>query len=199
MSGTRPSLPELLRVIAEEESLDRTLSRFPGLSRTDLVGVLLGRPAVSHPAPSRPPPSRATHLVQPHRRLRVTSDGAARGNPGLAGAGAVLYDEHGHVLERLGKFLGRQTNNVAEYQGLLLGLRRAQELGAEELEVVADSELMIRQLSGAYQVRAPALRELHSEALSLLKAFRKVKLVHVPRAQNADADEMSNRAIDERL
>ncbi|HET6983618.1 MAG TPA: ribonuclease HI family protein [Myxococcaceae bacterium] len=199
MSGTRPSLPELLRVIAEEESLDRTLSRFPGLSRTDLVGVLLGRPAPSHPAPSRPPPSRATHLVQPHRKLRVTSDGAARGNPGLAGAGAVLYDEQGQVLERLGKFLGRQTNNVAEYQGLLLGLRRAQELGAEELEVVADSELMIRQLSGAYQVRAPALRELHSEALSLLKAFRKVKLVHVPRAQNADADEMSNRAIDERL
>jgi ribonuclease HI len=129
----------------------------------------------------------------------VSSDGAARGNPGLAGAGAVVFDEQGEVLERLGKFLGRQTNNVAEYQGLLLGLRRARELGAEELEVVADSELMIRQLSGAYQVRAPALRELHSEALSLLKAFRKVKLVHVPRAQNADADEMSNRAIDERM
>ena len=199
MSGQRPSLSELLRVIAEEESLDRTLSRFPGLSRTDLVGVLLGRPATSHPAPSRPPPSGPTHLVQPHRKLRVSSDGAARGNPGLAGAGAVVFDEQGHVLERLGKFLGRQTNNVAEYQGLLLGLRRARELGAEELEVVADSELMIRQLSGTYQVRAPPLRELHSEALSLLKAFRKVKLVHVPRAQNADADEMSNRAIDERL
>jgi ribonuclease HI len=199
MSGPRPSLPELLRVIAEEESLDRTLSRFPGLSRTDLVGVLLGRPATSRPAPSRPAPSHAGHLVQPHRKLRVSSDGAARGNPGLAGAGAVVFDEQGEVLERLGKFLGRQTNNVAEYQGLLLGLRRARELGAEELEVVADSELMIRQLSGAYQVRAPALRELHSEALSLLKAFRKVKLVHVPRAQNADADEMSNRAIDERM
>ena len=120
MSGQRPSLSELLRVIAEEESLDRTLARFPGLSRTDLVGVLLG-------------------------------------------------------------------------------LRRAQELGAEELEVVADSELVIRQLSGAYQVKAPALRELHSEALSLLKAFRKVKLVHVPRAENAEADEMSNRAIDEKM
>jgi len=111
----------------------------------------------------------------------------------------VLYDEQGRVLERLGKFLGRQTNNVAEYQGLLLGLRRAQELGAEELEVVADSELIIRQLSGAYKVKAPALQELHSEALTLLKAFRKVKLVHVPRAQNADADEMSNRAIDEKM
>ena len=111
----------------------------------------------------------------------------------------MIFDENGRVLERLGKFLGRETNNVAEYQGLLLGLRRAQQLGAEELEVVADSELIIRQLSGAYQVRAPALRVLHTEALSLLKAFRKVKLVHVPRAQNAEADEMSNRAIDEKM
>ncbi|HVP61354.1 MAG TPA: ribonuclease HI family protein [Myxococcaceae bacterium] len=198
MSGQRPSLPELLRVIAEEEGLDRTLARFPGLSRTDLVGVLLGRPAPTHPAPHVHPHGPA-RPVQPHRKLRVASDGAARGNPGLAGAGAVLFDVEGNVLERLGKFLGRQTNNVAEYQGLLLGLRRARELGAEELEVVADSELIIRQLSGAYQVRSPALRELHTEALTLLKAFRKVKLVHVPRAQNAEADEMSNRAIDERM
>ena len=198
MSGQRPSLPELLRVIAEEESLDRTLARFPGLSRTDLVGVLLGRPAPSHPPP-RMHPAGPVLAVQPHRKLRVASDGAARGNPGPAGAGAVLFDEQGRVLERLGTFVGRQTNNVAEYQGVLLGVRRARELGAEELEVIADSELMVRQLSGAYQVRAPALRELHAEALSLLKAFRKVKLVHVPREQNAEADEMSNRAIDEKL
>jgi ribonuclease HI len=198
MSGRRPSLLELLRVIAEEESLDRTLARFPGLSRTDLVGVLLGRPARSPPQP-RAAIAGPVHSVQFHRKVRVTSDGAARGNPGPAGAGAVLYDEQGQVLERLGKFLGRQTNNVAEYQGLLLGLRRAGELGAEELEVVADSELMIRQLSGAYQVRAPALRELHTEALALLKGFRKVKLLHVPREENTDADEMSNRAIDEKL
>ena len=198
MSGQRPSLSELLRVIAEEESLDRTLARFPGLSRTELVGVLLGTPPPSHPPP-RTHPAGPVHPVQPHRKVRVASDGAARGNPGPAGAGAVLWDEQGRVLERLGKYLGRQTNNVAEYQALLLGVRRAQELGAEELEVVADSELMIRQLSGSYQVRAPALRELHSEALSLLKAFRKVKLVHVPRAQNAEADEMSNRAIDEKM
>jgi len=198
MSGQRPSLPELLRVIAEEESLDRTLARFPGLSRTELVGVLLGTPPPSHPPP-RMHAAGPVHAVQPHRKLRVASDGAARGNPGPAGAGAVLWDEQGRVLERLGKYLGRQTNNVAEYQALLLGVRRAQELGAEELEVVADSELMIRQLSGSYQVRAPALRELHSEALSLLKAFRKVKLVHVPRAENAEADAMSNRAIDEKM
>jgi ribonuclease HI len=133
------------------------------------------------------------------RWLQVASDGAARGNPGPAGAGAVLFDDRGQVVERLGKFLGKQTNNVAEYQGLILGLRRAHELGAEELEVIADSELIIRQLTGVYRVKSPVLRELHAEAMALLKSFRKVKLRHIPREENVEADEMSNRAIDERL
>jgi ribonuclease HI len=191
----RPSLPALLRAIAEEESLERTLRRFPGMTRSELVEVLAAA------AGKAAPPTRPTepHPVRLHHRLRVASDGAARGNPGPAGAGAVLFDPEGHVLERLGRSLGRQTNNVAEYMALLLGVRRAAELGAEELEVVADSELMIRQLSGRYQVRSPALRRLHEEAMALLKGFRKVKLVHVPRSQNAEADEMSNRAIDESL
>ena len=114
------------------------------------------------------------------RWLRVASDGAARGNPGPAGAGAVLF-------------------NVAEYQGLLLGLQRATELGAEELEVVADSELIIRQLTGIYRVKSPALRELHAAAMALLKGFRRVKLRHIPREENLEADEMSNRAIDEEM
>ena len=133
------------------------------------------------------------------RWLRVASDGAARGNPGPAGAGAVLFDDRGRVVERLGKYLGKQTNNVAEYRGLILGLRRAAELGAEELEVVADSELIIRQLTGIYRVRSPVLQELHAEAMALLKGFGKVKLRHIPREENIEADEMSNRAIDERM
>ena len=127
--------------------------------------MLLGKPVPHRTHLLARHSSGPAHPVQPHRKLRVASDGAARGNPGPAGAGAVLFDADGRVLERLGKFLGRQTNNVAEYQGLLLGLRRAQELGAEELEVVADSELVIRQLSGAYQVRAPgAARAPHRGA-----------------------------------
>jgi ribonuclease HI len=190
----RPSLPALLRAIAEVEPLEQTLRRFPGTTRAQLVEVLAA-------AAGKAPATRTTesHPVRPHHKLRVASDGAARGNPGPAGAGAVLFDSEGHVLERLGRSLGRQTNNVAEYMALLLGVRRAAELGAEELEVVADSELMIRQLSGRYQVRSPALRRLHEEAMALLKGFRKVKLIHVPRAQNAEADEMSNRAIDEQM
>jgi ribonuclease HI len=190
----RPSLPALLRAIAEVEPLERTLQRFPGATRAELVEILAAGSGKGPPA--RPAES---HAIRRHHKLRVASDGAARGNPGPAGAGAVLFDAEGNVLERLGRSLGRQTNNVAEYQGLLLGVRRAAELGAEELEVVADSELMVRQLSGRYQVRSPALRRLHEEAVALLKGFRKVKLIHVPRAKNVEADEMSNRAIDEDL
>ena len=98
-----------------------------------------------------------------------------------------------------GRFLGEQTNNVAEYEGLLLGLRRAQELGAREVEVLADSKLLIRQLQGRYQVKNPTLQRLHAEAMALLRFFAKASLKHIPRAQNGAADEMSNRAIDERM
>jgi ribonuclease HI len=133
------------------------------------------------------------------RRVRIFTDGAARGNPGPAGAGAVILDGQGRVLARLGRFLGKQTNNVAEYQGLLLGLRRARQMGAREVEVRADSQLLIRQLQGKYAVKNEVLKRLHEEALALLRSFDQSELVHVPREQNALADEMSNRAIDEQL
>jgi len=132
-------------------------------------------------------------------RLRLYCDGAAKGNPGPAGAGAVLVEPSGQVVDKLGKFLGHQTNNYAEYMGLLLGLRRASELKVREVEVFADSELMIRQLGGRYQVKSPSLRPLYEEALKLLNEFERVKLVHVPREMNRAADEMSTRAIEERM
>jgi ribonuclease HI len=132
-------------------------------------------------------------------RLRVYSDGAARGNPGPAGAGAVLLDDTGNVIAELGRYLGDQTNNVAEYEGLLLGLRRALALGASEIEVLADSQLVIRQLAGVYRVRNAGLRPLFDEAKRLLARFRRVELRHIPREMNGAADEMSNRAIDENL
>ena len=123
--------------------------------------------------------------------MRVYSDGAARGNPGLSGAGAVLVEPSGQVVDRLGKFLGVQTNNYAEYMGLLIGLRRARALGVREIEVFADSELMIRQLGGRYQVKSASLRPLYLEAVKLLNDFSRVKLVHVPREMNKAADEMT--------
>jgi ribonuclease HI len=132
-------------------------------------------------------------------RLRLYSDGAARGNPGPSGAGAVLIEPGGQVVAKLGKYLGTHTNNYAEYMGLLIGLKHAKSLGAKEIEIFADSELLIRQLGGRYQVKSPSLRPLYEEAVKLLNDFSRVKLVHVPREMNAEADEMSNRAIDERM
>ncbi len=132
--------------------------------------------------------------------MRVFTDGAARGNPGPAGAGAVLIDETGRIVERLGRYLGeRQTNNVAEYEAVLLGLRRALAMGVKEVEVVADSLLVVEQLRGNWRVKMPHLKPLHEEGRRLLAQFAKASLRHIPREQNQDADEMSNRAIDEKM
>jgi len=132
-------------------------------------------------------------------RVRLYVDGAARGNPGPAGAGAVIVNAEGHIVAKMGKFLGDNTNNYAEYMGLILGLRRAKAMGLKELEVLSDSELMVRQLNGQYQVKAENLRPLHEEARALLAVIPQADIRHIPREDNAAADEMSNRAIDERL
>jgi len=138
-------------------------------------------------------------VAAPPPCTRLFTDGAARGNPGPAGAGAVIVNPGGHIVAKMGKFLGESTNNVAEYMGLILGLKRARAMGIKELEVLADSELMVRQLDGTYAVKAEHLVPLHAEAKALLAAFPQVRVRHIPREENQAADEMSNRAIDERL
>jgi ribonuclease HI len=137
--------------------------------------------------------------VEAEKRTRLFTDGAARGNPGPAGAGAVIISPDGHIVAKMGKFLGDSTNNVAEYMGLILGLRRAKAMGIKELEVLSDSELLVKQLLGEYAVKAEHLLPLHQEAQALLKAFPWIQVRHIPREENAQADAMSNRAIDERL
>ncbi len=132
-------------------------------------------------------------------RTRLYCDGAARGNPGPAGAGAVIVNPAGHIVAKVGKFLGDETNNVAEYVGLILGLKRAKAMGIKELEVLADSELVVKQVNGEYAVKAEHLQPLHAEAVALLKAFDQIEIRHIPREENGQADAMSNRAIDERL
>jgi ribonuclease HI len=132
-------------------------------------------------------------------RVSLFSDGAARGNPGPAGAGAVIVSPAGHIMAKIGKFLGESTNNIAEYTGLILGLKRAKAMGIKELNVFSDSELLVRQLRGDYAVKAEHLKPLHDEVQTLMKAFADVHVAHIPREENAAADEMSNRAIDERL
>lgn len=108
----------------------------------------------------------------------------------------VISDPDGEVLEELGETIGVASNNVAEYRGLLRGLERARGLGAAEVEIVNDSELVARQLTGAYKVRHPAMRPLHAEATAALRAFERWSIRTVPRADNARADELVNQALD---
>jgi len=129
-------------------------------------------------------------------KLVVNVDGGARGNPGPAAAAAVVSDTDGRALEESARVLGDATNNVAEYRALLLGLERARALGADEVEVIGDSELIAKQVNGVYKVRHAAMRPLHAEALSALKAFRQWRIRTVPRAQNARADALVNAALD---
>jgi ribonuclease HI len=129
-------------------------------------------------------------------KLLVNVDGGARGNPGPAAAACVIRTSAGEVLLEDTQLLGAATNNVAEYRALLLGLARARELGADEVEVVGDSELIAKQVQGLYKVKHPAMRPLHVEAMKALRGFRAWSIRTVPRAQNADADALVNRALD---
>jgi ribonuclease HI len=124
------------------------------------------------------------------------TDGAARGNPGPAGAGVMLKAPSGEVLAAEGRFLGHTTNNVAEYRALLLGLERALELGVRRLEVRADSELLIKQLKGEYRVRNAGLKPLYDQAVALIARFEVARLKHVRREHNAEADRLANEGID---
>ncbi len=127
----------------------------------------------------------------------VYSDGASRGNPGQAGYGAYVTDVRSGQAVELSGYLGRATNNVAEYHGLLAGLRYIRDQGGTRVLVRADSELMVRQLQGRYRVKNPGLLPLYQEAMDLLQGFRAWKAEHVPREQNKDADRLANRGIDE--
>jgi ribonuclease HI len=129
-------------------------------------------------------------------RVTVHVDGGARGNPGPAAAAAVITGADGAVLDEAMEVLGTQTNNAAEYRGLLLGARRAHELGATEVEFVNDSELIARQLTGRYKVKNADLRPLYEEALRELGGFASWSVRSVPREQNADADALVNQALD---
>lgn len=129
-------------------------------------------------------------------KATLYADGGSRGNPGPAASGAVLYDEGGGVLREIGTFLGVATNNVAEWTALLEGLKAAVALGVDELAVRMDSELVVKQLSGAYRVKHPGLIPLHAQAKSLLRKFARVDVRHVPRKQNAAADAVVNQVLD---
>jgi ribonuclease HI len=134
----------------------------------------------------------ATHVT-----LVVHVDGGARGNPGPAAIGVVISTPDGDVIDEVAERIGVATNNVAEYQALLRGIERASALGASQLELINDSELVARQLTGAYKVKHPAMKPLYEQAMTALRPFARWTIRNVPRAQNARADALVNAALDD--
>jgi ribonuclease HI len=130
-------------------------------------------------------------------KVVVHVDGGARGNPGPAAAACVISSADGATLGEHALLLGHTTNNVAEYRALLLGLEQARELGADDVEVIGDSELIAKQVLGQYKVKNAALKPLHREALASFARFERWAIRTVPRAQNADADALVNAALDQ--
>ena len=131
-------------------------------------------------------------------RVNLATDGAARGNPGPAGIGAVVTNDDGEVLARVAEGIGVATNNVAEYRALVEGLRKAVELGVDEVEVVSDSELLVKQMRGEYRVKNEALQELNREAAALARqvGVGRVTYTAVRREHNELADSLVNEALD---
>ena len=128
--------------------------------------------------------------------VRVNVDGGSRGNPGPAAIAAVVQDGNGEVVEERSEAIGTATNNVAEYRALLLGIARAAALGARRLELIGDSELIVRQVTGEYKVKDEALRELHRQVREALDEFERWSIRHVRRDENAEADRLVNEELD---
>ena len=137
--------------------------------------------------------------TDPGRSLIVSTDGASRGNPGPAGFGVSIAGPDGTIVEELAKGIGVATNNVAEYTAALEGLRKAAELGADDVLLRSDSRLLIEQLSGRYRVKNPTLQRLHADVRSVAKTFKRVRYEHVRRELNKEADRLANLGVDEWL
>jgi ribonuclease HI len=135
--------------------------------------------------------------AKPEKYLVAHIDGGARGNPGPAGYGVVVEDESGRPIQRLSQYLGRQTNNFAEYSALLAALQFALQHGTPALKVVSDSELLVKQMKGQYKVRSAPLIELHRRARVMADSLKWFRIEHVRRERNREADRLANQAMDQ--
>ena len=196
MAGRKPGADRedeaaVLRVLADKLDVFQTLREFPDLSAAELRTLLLRAAEIL----SQPPPSQAkTSVKTPEGLWQLFTDGASRGNPGPAGAGFVLLDPQGEVAAEKAVPLGRATNNIAEYEALRLGLEEALGHGASRLQVRLDSQLVVRQISGRYQVKSPQLGELHRKVKQLLAKLAWHDIVHIERGANRAADALANQA-----
>jgi ribonuclease HI len=188
---------DILRHLACTLSVSKTLERFPALTRQDLQSLLL-RVAQRAAEETKSIASRRFE-EQEEPAWILYADGASRGNPGEAGAGAVITDSQGRTLKELKYFLGIASNNSAEYQAAILALAKASELGAKRVTLYMDSELVVRQLKGEYRVRNPHLKDLHRKASEALNRFSRYSILHISREKNRRADRLANEAIDQKI
>ena len=137
-----------------------------------------------------------SHENPPDYYLIAHSDGGARGNPGPAGYGVVIQDQSGNNVAHLSEYLGHQTNNFAEYQGLIAALEYAVQHGPKALKLISDSELLVRQIKGIYKVKNPTLKDLHGRAKELIAQLEWFQIGHALRENNKEADRLANEAMD---
>lgn len=187
-----------LSELSETLDIDKTIEKL-NITREDARAVLKGLIK----EPERDLFGGLAEKKAPRARYKTGAyaiyvDGASRGNPGKAGAGAVIKDPEGRIVKKLKKYLGITTNNAAEYQAIITALEAAKELGLESIKVYADSELMVKQINGVYKVRSEDLRPLFDRAKLLLKSFKEHKVTHIYREENSIADSLANEAIDTR-
>ena len=197
----------ILEAFAASLDAGEVLSRFPGLAREQLRGIVreaAGRlpraetrstPASAKAAASSGAVSAAGVGAWPEE-VTVHIDGGARGNPGEAGVGAYFQDRSGAPLQSIARYIGRATNNTAEYQALLIALARARDAGVKHLRVFSDSELLVNQVNGRYRTTVPHLQQYLQEAIRLMREIGRVDVAHVRREFNKEADALANEAMD---
>ncbi|MCL2457657.1 MAG: ribonuclease HI family protein [Desulfobulbus sp.] len=201
MDSELPTRDHILLQLAAHLDDDTLRRVFPDQHPDAIRGLLLSRPSVAAgnlvpavpPVRTMPADNAATAC-----RCRLFTDGASRGNPGQAGAGAVLLDEQDEELAACSVYLGVCTNNVAEYKALLVGLEEALCQGCGQLAIFLDSELIVRQVQGLYKVKNETLLPLFHQVRERLDQFETWSITHVPRAQNTRADQLANQGIDQR-
>ena len=206
-----PADGSVLRHLAQTLSVTKTLKRFPSVTPKHLQEIFLRSAEIAErareeekPCPADLPPERPKPSLPPTPSKEfpdffIHADGASRGNPGEAGAGAVISDSRGRTVKELKIYLGMASNNVAEYQAATLALERVFELGAKNVTLSLDSELVVRQLRGEYRVREPHLKILHQKARETLNRFSRYSILHIPREENRRADQLANEAIDQKI
>lgn len=189
-----------LKELSRTLDLEKTVERL-GITEDEARGLFSYiQKRLFGPNPPKPPKSaeQRPFTEAADRTFSVYVDGASRGNPGRAGAGAVIKDGEGKVVKRLKRSLGITTNNIAEYKALIMGLKEAKRLGLSHVKIFADSELVVKQLKGEYRVKNEGLKPLHSEARDLAYGFKGFTITYISRDKNTEADKLANKAIDHR-